>query len=301
MSSAATELYACIGMKNKILLSLVAFLFLPAMDGSAQQDRSLDQGTQLVKLAVKNNFRQNVVIAWVNFQGQMESYGSLEPGRSYVLDTYPGHLWKFGVGNQVFGEYRATAAPKQMYGINPPAANPTIPKLPSTTPPSTAPSKPSAPSAPAVAPGATGSKVSQAEAQQIVAFHNKARAEVGVGGMTWSPEIAAFAQQWADHLARTGRFEHRPRAQQRYGENLAAAQAIVAGMNMWYGEKKLFPAGVAFSMRLMPAGHYTQMVWRGSTKIGAGKATIASGPYAGLTVLVCNYSPQGNVVGQKPY
>ena len=47
--------------------------------------------------------------------------------------------------------------------------------------------------------------------------------------------------------------------------------------------------------------HYTQMVWRGTTRIGAGKAVIASGPYKGLTVPVCNYTPRGNMIGQKPY
>jgi pathogenesis-related protein 1 len=143
--------------------------------------------------------------------------------------------------------------------------------------------------------------LTQAEAQQLLAYHNQVRQEVGVAGMTWSAEIAAFAQQWADHLARSGQFAHRPRDQQRYGENLAAGQSILAGAKMWYDEKRLYPAGAAFSMRLMPAAHYTQMVWRGSTQIGAGKATITSGQYAGLTVLVCNYAQQGNIVGQKPY
>ncbi|MDF1853790.1 MAG: CAP domain-containing protein [Verrucomicrobiales bacterium] len=296
----------------KLFLAL-AFFFLGLFSLSesfGQGDRSQDLGGSIVKLAVKNNTQQNIVVAWVNFQGRMESYGSLTPGRNYVLDTYPGHLWKFGVGSQVLGEYRATTAAKQTYVIQPAPAVTSTKTNPGGSATGTKPPVASSPgvkagvapaAAPAIAPGATGSKLTPAEAQQVIAFHNKARTEVGVGGVAWSAEIAAFAQQWADHLARSGQFAHRPRDQQRYGENLAAAQSIVAGMNMWYAEKKLFPAGAAFSMRLMPAGHYTQMVWRGSTQIGAGKAVIASGPYAGLTVLVCNYSPQGNVVGQKPY
>lgn len=54
------------------------------------------------------------------------------------------------------------------------------------------------------------SRLTAGEARELVAFHNDARHEVGVGPIEWSPDIAAFAQQWADHIAVTGRFEHRP-------------------------------------------------------------------------------------------
>ena len=53
--------------------------------------------------------------------------------------------------------------------------------------------------------------------QEILAFHNRYRAAVGVPALRWSDSLAAGAQQWADYLAPTGRLEH-----SEVGENLAA-------------------------------------------------------------------------------
>lgn len=151
----------------------------------------------------------------------------------------------------------------------------------------------------------TGSKLTRAEAQELVDFHNEVRREVGVGEVSWSPEIATFAQQWADELARQGEFRHRPREDQRYGENLAGgttrAFTVLVGASMWYDEKKLYRPGTVFSASQMKAGHYTQMVWRSSDQIGAGMAVCRTGRYKGWTILVCNYAPPGNVSGQRPY
>ncbi|MBU1986994.1 MAG: SCP-like extracellular, partial [Proteobacteria bacterium] len=47
----------------------------------------------------------------------------------------------------------------------------------------------------------SGSRFSLKEADHIVALHNTIRAEVGVGPLRWSEELAAYAQRWADHLA----------------------------------------------------------------------------------------------------
>jgi pathogenesis-related protein 1 len=50
-------------------------------------------------------------------------------------------------------------------------------------------------------PDFTGSKLTKEEAQIALDFHNKVRTEVGVTALTWSPDLAKFAQEWADHLA----------------------------------------------------------------------------------------------------
>src|SRR3954454_15897103 len=70
----------------------------------------------------------------------------------------------------------------------------------------------------------TGSALSAKEAADLVELHNKVRKEVGIGPVKWSSELARFAQEWADEVARTGKLAHRPRQgerKQRYGENIA--------------------------------------------------------------------------------
>lgn len=142
------------------------------------------------------------------------------------------------------------------------------------------------------------------EAQQIVTLHNRIREEVGVAPLCWSDELAAYAQQWADHLvASRCRMEHRPRSgkwRQEYGENLFIGTAGYYGTSdavmAWAAEKDKYRGGALHSSRWADAGHYTQMVWRNTMEIGC-----ATGLCQGNLLVVCNYDPRGNFLGQSPY
>jgi pathogenesis-related protein 1 len=156
----------------------------------------------------------------------------------------------------------------------------------------------------------TGSRVTVDEAKQLVELHNQARAAVKVGPVEWSRELAAYAQEWADELARSGKFEHRPgdgAFAQKYGENIAIGFGdgfgVHAAVGMWSAEKKAYVPGTPIpdDFATFAAGHYTQMVWRATTRVGAGRAVVQIGDRAGWTIIVCNYDPPGNVRGEKPY
>jgi Cysteine-rich secretory protein family len=135
--------------------------------------------------------------------------------------------------------------------------------------------------------------------EEILNAHNKYRAEVGVEPLQWSEDLAASAQQWADQLAQTGRFEHSGS-----GENLAqgstGAFSVTQLVDMWGGEKQYFINGtfpdVSSTGNWMDVGHYTQVVWRNTTEVGCG---LASGN--GNDVLVCHYNLAGNFMGQPVY
>lgn len=139
--------------------------------------------------------------------------------------------------------------------------------------------------------------LSQQEIQQYLDFHNKARKEVGVPPVQWSEEIAAYAQECAEYLAQNNRFEHR--SNNRYGENIAMHydNSLVNGAKLWYQEKKHYKGAVLNTSNWSKAGHYTQMVWRATHYIGAGKATNVNGQ----VIIVGNYDPAGNMMGQKAY
>ena len=72
------------------------------------------------------------------------------------------------------------------------------------------------------------------------------RADVGVGPLRWNDGLAAYAQQWADHLAADGcRMQHRkPNA---YGENLfqgtAGHYTALDASRSWASEKPLYDGG----------------------------------------------------------
>jgi hypothetical protein len=68
---------------------------------------------------------------------------------------------------------------------------------------------------------------------------------------------------------------------------------------LWTAEKAHYAGGVidcdAAEADFDAFGHYTQMIWRGTTRIGC---AIASDPRG--QVLACRYWPAGNVCGFKP-
>lgn len=111
--------------------------------------------------------------------------------------------------------------------------------------------------------------------------------------LAWSEALAREAQAWADHLGANGcALEHSTSG---FGENLAAGTAGALTpedyVEMWYreGEGYSFSSG-GFSME---TGHFTQLVWVASERLGCGVTTCG-----GLDVWVCNYDPPGNYEGQ---
>jgi hypothetical protein len=155
----------------------------------------------------------------------------------------------------------------------------------------------------------SGSALTIQESQALVDYHNRARKEVDVPPIKWSRKLAQTAQQWADEVARTGKIAHRPPAEgePQYGENIAWGTGrdfgVLGAAEYWYREIKSYEPGTPIpeSVADFKALHYTQMVWRTTTEIGAGKAVIQQGDMQGWTIIVCNYHPPGNITGQRPY
>ncbi|MDP2387371.1 MAG: CAP family protein [Bacteroidota bacterium] len=157
----------------------------------------------------------------------------------------------------------------------------------------------------AVAVEKTGSKVSVKEAQEALDFHNKARQELGIEPLQWSHELSKYAQEWADHLANSNcDFDHRPDSgkwAQLYGENIywgkGGIYTALDASKSWFKEKKSFKNVPLSSSNWSKAGHYSQMIWRKTKHVGMGVAKCKDGSY----IIVANYDPAGNMMGEKAY
>jgi hypothetical protein len=156
--------------------------------------------------------------------------------------------------------------------------------------------------------GSSGDTPSQGDGEPqalsgITAAHNAARASVSppaatpIPPLTWSPEVAAVAQAYAERCE----FNH---SSGPYGENLYASTGGSTPddvVGSWVSEAADYDhatngcAGVC--------GHYTQVVWADSLRLGCGMASCTeNSPFGGpWEIWVCNYDPPGNFIGQKPY
>lgn len=129
--------------------------------------------------------------------------------------------------------------------------------------------------------------------KQLISEHNTYRKKHSSQPLKWSPEAAAKAQEWANHLASTGRLEHGNH--EGMGQNLAfysggtftSAQAA----QMWYDEYKSYNYNrPGFTSG---TGHFTQMIWASTKEIGIGFAIKGQS-----TFVVANYVSPGNVQGR---
>ncbi len=144
------------------------------------------------------------------------------------------------------------------------------------------------------------SKLSQDEIAIILERHNSWRAEVGVNEeLEWSEDMAKLAADWARKLKRNNcGFEHRPN--NKFGENLFKGTTGYYGpkdvIDAWASEKKDYNYSKNKCQSGKVCGHYTQIVWKNTTKVGCAKIECD-----GYDLWVCNYDPPGNWVGEKPY
>ncbi|CAF4512455.1 unnamed protein product, partial [Rotaria sp. Silwood2] len=133
-------------------------------------------------------------------------------------------------------------------------------------------------------------------------LHNNYRARHCAPPLVISQRLNQIAQSYAEHLAATSTFEHSGNkfGDEPLGENLYM-QWISAGrvkasardaMKSWYDEISMHNfQRPKFSPK---TGHFTQLVWKSSKKLGVG---IAYSPNGHEIYMVTNYYPAGNIMG----
>uniref|UniRef100_A0A2P2N5X8 Pathogenesis-related protein 1 n=1 Tax=Rhizophora mucronata TaxID=61149 RepID=A0A2P2N5X8_RHIMU len=132
--------------------------------------------------------------------------------------------------------------------------------------------------------------------QDYLNAHNSARAQVGVGPMTWDNQVATYAQNYASQLKGSCNLVH---SGGQYGENLAGSSGDLTGtdaVKLWVDEKSKYD----YNTNTCVGGeclHYTQVVWRNSVRLGCAKVRCNNGG----TVVSCNYDPPGNYNNERPY
>jgi pathogenesis-related protein 1 len=158
-------------------------------------------------------------------------------------------------------------------------------------------------------PDAPGGIGEPPELNGITLAHNEARSKVGVGPMTWDPALAKIASDWVVKCTDSdgnGLVDHNAGRSDTYptyvGENIYASSGTASGtdaVSSWVSEGKDYDYASNTCAAGKVCGHYTQVVWAKSIKLGC-----ALHDCPGLTfksTIVCDYGPGGNFNGEKPY
>ncbi|CAO3611543.1 unnamed protein product [Cunninghamella blakesleeana] len=128
--------------------------------------------------------------------------------------------------------------------------------------------------------------MSQKDINNILKIHNKYRSKHRAPALKWDKAIASFAQSHSRKCV----FQHS--GKKGYGENIAMGyRSWNDVINAWYNEEKdydynnpVFGSGT---------GHFTQVVWKGTKKIGCGVTSCNGSKYYS-----CNYKAPGNYYGE---
>ncbi|KAJ6759314.1 hypothetical protein OIU74_025899 [Salix koriyanagi] len=100
-------------------------------------------------------------------------------------------------------------------------------------------------------------------ANQFMAPQNAVRASLRLRPLVWDAKLERYAQWYANQRRSDCALEH-------------------SNGTLWDEE----------------CGHYTQIVWRETKRIGCARVDCFGGRGVFMT---CNYDPPGNYIGEKPY
>ncbi|XP_052173405.1 uncharacterized protein LOC127788815 [Diospyros lotus] len=151
----------------------------------------------------------------------------------------------------------------------------------------------------------SGVKSLPADAREYLAAHNDARLSKGLSPLHWDEKLAKFALQWATQ--RRDDCNHRLHSGGPYGENILWVKYDEYTPSMvterWTVEEKNYDhkrlrCGCQPETSKCMCGHYTQVVWSNTKRLGCANATCNN--ELGLLV-VCSYDPPGNYADENPF
>lgn len=129
---------------------------------------------------------------------------------------------------------------------------------------------------------------STADIQSWLDSHNGYRLKHQVAALEWSATLAQSAQNFVN----TCPSGH---SNSGYGENLAFAsytQTPSGVVDRWYSEEPSYN----YNNPSFSAGHFTQVVWKSTTKVGCAQINTCAGSWS--SIAVCQYDPPGNYFGR---
>jgi len=149
------------------------------------------------------------------------------------------------------------------------------------------------------------------DGSSVIGTHNMLRARHGVPNLSFDATLASHAAKYAKKLCETKTFKHDTGELRRYkeGENLYYGRTstqidVCIATYKWYNEvndMEWSKLGTFYNFMPIPTnlGHFTQLVWKSTSRVGCGTAYRKEGSTY-HTYIACRYKTPGNVQGRVP-
>jgi uncharacterized protein YkwD len=140
--------------------------------------------------------------------------------------------------------------------------------------------------------------------QEVLTQINAYRARHGAPPLTLDSDIVEYSKSRAAKMSAAGEISHTD-LKEEYGEN-ASWQAASSGpapgpasgaTGSWYDEVKNYNFNNPEGPHSGVTGHFTALVWKGTTKLGVGRVA-GQGSEWWETFIVANFYPAGNMTGE---
>lgn len=139
---------------------------------------------------------------------------------------------------------------------------------------------------------AEASKLSEWEQKMLDSQNQKRSLHQDTDSLEWSDDLKNLAQKYADNYDCSGNMAHHNEFYE-IGENLAVGYDDVDAVDAWYNEIKYYDYNNPVYQS--KAGHFTQMVWKNTKKMGCAYKTCGGDLY---NYIVCEYAEAGNWDGE---
>ncbi|KAA0058319.1 pathogenesis-related protein PR-1 [Cucumis melo var. makuwa] len=140
------------------------------------------------------------------------------------------------------------------------------------------------------------------ESIEFLFAHNLVRAAKFELPLAWNFQLEKYARWWAGQRKGDCKLQHSfPEGDFKLGENIfwgsGSAWRPLDAVTSWASEVKYYTYATNSCEAGQMCGHYTQIVWRNTQRIGCARVVCDNGDI----FMTCNYDPPGNYVGERPY
>lgn len=136
----------------------------------------------------------------------------------------------------------------------------------------------------------------KSEQESYLNEHNFYRKIIGVKDLTWSNMLTSEAQHLANLRAAK---PYSADITTDYGINIyksVSRPTAEIAVSSWAKSQKYYHGEEMNNNNIQIIGHYTQIIWNSTTKLGCALSQTQGKTY----ILICLYSPIGNKIGEKP-